>query len=67
MEGEGQDEQLGHFMIYGVISKSRKLKFFLTYDNGQTRYFQGMMKSDFKLMSGNWGMDPDETEDVFRM
>ena len=58
MEADGQDERAGHFVLSGVISKNRKLKFFLSYDNGDTKYFQGMMKSDFKLMSGNWGIDP---------
>ena len=39
MESDGQDENAGHFVLSGVISKSRKLKFFLSYDNGETRYF----------------------------
>lgn len=67
MESDGSDDYAGHFILSGVISKSRKVKFFLSYDNGETRYFQGMMKSDFRLMSGSWGMNSEENEDVFRL
>ena len=67
MESDGSDDHAGHFVLSGVISKSRKVKFFLSYDNGETRYFSGMMKSDFKLISGSWGMNPEDNEDVFRL
>lgn len=25
------------------------------------------MKTDFKLLSGNWGFEPDDTFDIFRL
>ena len=67
MEGDGSDETVGHFILSGIMSQNRKVKFFITFDSGENRYFSGAMRSDLKMMSGNWGLDPENVEDIYRL
>lgn len=67
MDGNGSDDLYGHFNASGMVSKNRKVKLFLTYDDGKILYLNGMMKADLKLISGSWGMTAEDSEDIFRL
>ena len=68
ISGTGQDQDGQSFLIDGVIDYKRHFKFTKTYtSNNRAHYYEGVMKSDLKVISGHWGPNQDELEDIFRM